>query len=849
MSLRDCIDNAVRDGEIDPRRAEQIRRLLDEAEAEMGPGREADRAAYDRFDAEAREKARRTRLQMAAVDAVRRRIEARMSLDGKRRAPGSELPDLIEHFGTSHEASVQARYEYVRGQAHAIMDDVLFTFERDLLGNTRNKATLDEMARALHGDRVESGRARELARAFTEAAEFLHARYNAAGGNIAKRDDWGMPHIWDASRMKRSGFDEEPEFQRWREAVLPRLNRNAMIDHQTGRPLSDARLDQLLREGYDSTLSGGYSRREASANAGRGALFSRRQEHRFLVFRSGQDWLEVNEQFGAGDPFWAMMAHIDAMSRDIALMEVLGPNPDATLRWASDHARKLAATGRAEEVGYLSRMTGADTSPGSVQARAEVETRIKRMNDMYQIYRGVQSGPAGHFDRMVGDLSNIAIASDLGSSFFSTWSDNGFNRIARSMQGMPELGAMRALIRTVMDPKAKHKAVQMGLVAEAAATVMRGQGRIINEFPSGELSKRLSDTTLRASLMTPWTQATRWSFGTELMGWLGDQRATSYRDLPQALQDTFARYGIDEARWDAMRTHGVTEAAPGVFQISPTSMRKAGGISASEADALAARLSQMITTEMLYAAPNATLRSRAFLGVAAAARSSSPLVRFVIRSSAMYNNFSVTVMMLYSGRGAQRMIEAGGLNAASMIGKTLVYTTLIGALAILAKDVVNGRDPRRMDTPAFWGAAMMQGGGLGLFGDFLFSERNRFGGGQAASISGPLIGRGVQLADATVGNAMKAVQGKETSFREDMLRVIARNTPGGSIWYLRLAYERFIIDQLQRAVDEDADAGFRRRARRWERDFGAPYWWEPGQAAPSRPPDPSNMFGEQHAQP
>jgi hypothetical protein len=37
-----------------------------------------------------------------------------------------------------------------------------------------------------------------------------------------------------------------------------------------------------------------------------------------------------------------MMGHIDGMSRDIALMEILGPNPAATVRWLKDMIEKSA---------------------------------------------------------------------------------------------------------------------------------------------------------------------------------------------------------------------------------------------------------------------------------------------------------------------------------------------------------------------------------------------------------------------------------------------------------------------------------------------------------------------------
>lgn len=849
MSLADCIANAVRGGEIDAARAQRLRDILAEegraftAQRGRAAGAadeaEIDRRAFDRLERETVERARRTRLQMDAADRVRAVVLGRRAMDGKF-DPGGALPDLIEHFGTSPHESVQMRQEYVRGQAHAILTEVLFAFERGPLSGTRNRPLLEDVARAAHGDAVGNGQARELARAWGEAAEFLRLRFNKAGGAIPKLENWGLPHLWDADMIARAGFDA------WRAKILPELDRARMIDHATGRALSDERLDALMRETFDAISTGGWSRTEPSANGGRPSIGASRQEHRFLIFRDGEAWSRVNREFGQGDPFFAMMHHVDAMSRDIAAMEILGPNPAATLRLAGQIALKEAAEGRAEQVSLFTRATGG--AMGNRNApEGHVRDRIRLMEDMWNLYNGASmGGPTGRFDKVVGDLANLSIAADLGSSWISTWSDTGFTRMARSMNGLPEGGAIRNVLKLMnpANPEHRKRAVRAGAIAEGAAQVMRGQGRVVNEFASSPWSKRVADVTLRTTLMSPHTQGFKWSFKLEMQDFFGSQYAgRALGDLPEPVRATFARYGIDETDWNALRAHGVEMDADGNASLTTEQLRRSG-LNPDEADRLAAKWMGLINTEVLYAAPNATLRSRAFLGAGVAARSSSPFVRFLIRSAGMYSNFPVTVMMLYSARGAQRMLEAGGLTAASMVGKTLVYTTLFGALALQFKEIINGRDPRPMDSPEFWAASMMQGGGLGLMGDFLFSDRNRFGGGQAASLAGPLVGRAVQLGDLTVGNAMQLARGEETNFGRELTQFVRRNTPGGSIWYLRLAYQRMVLDQMQAALDPGAQQSFRRIERRWQRDFGQGYWWRPGDAAPERAPDMTNVVSE-----
>jgi hypothetical protein len=83
------------------------------------------------------------------------------------------------------------------------------------------------------------------------------------------------------------------------------------------------------------------------------------------------------------------------------------------------------------------------------------------------------------------------------------------------------------------------------------------------------------------------------------------------------------------------------------------------------------------------------------------------------------------------------MIEQSPAGALGYALGFFAATTIGGALALELKEIAKGKDPRpipRAKDPAlehaeFWGAAMLQGGGWGIFGDFLGSTENRFGGG------------------------------------------------------------------------------------------------------------------------
>ncbi len=99
----------------------------------------------------------------------------------------------------------------------------------------------------------------------------------------------------------------------------------------------------------------------------------------------------------------------------------------------------------------------------------------------------------------------------------------------------------------------------------------------------------------------------------------------------------------------------------------------------------------------------------------------------------------------------------------------------------------------------------------------------------------------------TVGNARELALGEDTRAGREFVRLLRNYTPGGSLWYLRLAYEREVLDQLQRVLDPSAARSFRRRVQS-AREFDTRFFAPPGASVIQgkgsvRAPDISNAFG------
>ena len=167
----------------------------------------------------------------------------------------------------------------------------------------------------------------------------------------------------------------------------------------------------------------------------------------------------------------------------------------------------------------------------------------------------------------------------------------------------------------------------------------------------------------------------------------------------------------------------------------------------------------------------------------------------------------------------------------------------MGAIALQAKELARGKNPRDMTDPKFWAAAHLQGGGLGIFGDFLHSNQSRFGSSFTKTLVGPGFGLLDDITKLTLGNLQQLVAGKDTNISADMIQFMRRYTPGTSVWYLRALYERTILDQLQKLLDPNAYKKFRNQMKRRERDYGQSYWWKPGSVVPESVPDLTEAVG------
>jgi hypothetical protein len=119
----------------------------------------------------------------------------------------------------------------------------------------------------------------------------------------------------------------------------------------------------------------------------------------------------------------------------------------------------------------------------------------------------------------------------------------------------------------------------------------------------------------------------------------------------------------------------------------------------------------------------------------------------------------------------------------NLMGQLLMGTTALGFLSMCADKLGKGEEMPDSTDGKVWQAAILKGGGLGLFGDFLFSEYSRYGRSFITEAAGPMAGVTSDVF-ALYGSAKN---GDWDKAKTESLKLIKRNTPGQNLFYLEPA--------------------------------------------------------------
>lgn len=833
MSLRDCLNSAVEQGAINSRQAEELNRYYEarfkRKRANMSEA-EAKVAARDEVAAALREDAKEARRQVLLTEAARKELAGFVENYRDKKGKPDKLDavlSLMIHNGYKGTQSMAGKAHAIIAMAHRQLSDVMYHFRRSKgLGRRLNKVDIPDLITAMHGEFVNNPTAKALAGALSGVLEDLRLRFNAAGGNIPKRQDWGIVHSHNRNAIRKLGQTPEAARAKWKEFIRPLLNAEEMVNPTTGEKIGVDGLDASLDYVFETITSDGWAhRRPEGRRFGKGKVASRHQDSRFLIFKDAKSWLTYNEKFGNSDPIASIFSNINSLAQDIAAMERFGPNPDASIEWLKQSV----------QVDIGKRQSGALNVEGvKVPGMSAIKVADYRVDSLWRALRGretVLDAPA----QWAGDIRNLATSAALGSTgILAAMTDPFVAGAARRLAGLPVVQGFGSMLKRFANDGDRRAMARRAMIWDDYLHTMNESARFVDQMFGHEWSRYLVDRALTWNALSPLTDARKRIEATAWHDTLGGyaEKDTDWIDLPPLLQKAMEGFGITPDDWHRMRA-GVDSMGfldpGGVFE--KTNDRR-----------LAEKYAELIQQWQERSVPSGDPRIKSALTgkvergtiLGEIAEFGSQFMSFGMSFTARQLEAIYIFSSLAQSRGG-KIARGSGYFAAMAIPLTIGaagYTQIL--------NVLNGKDPEDMTETKFWVKAFVKGGGGGLFADFVDKSENRYGQSLVATLGG--IG-GAFIAD-TADLTLKGIQGviypEDQEVGRAAAKYVGRYTPILSSHPLTRAwYRRAFVDQLQWLVDPDADKSFKAQKAR------ASHWWEPGNVTFKRLPNPDAAFGQE----
>lgn len=817
MTFKDCVQDAMDEGSVDAERGKRAQTMwterVDLYERQGHPRNVAQAYASQDIREAFKKEAGDARHVALAKMASLRKLQAEVN--------AAKAPDMInqlERLDYRHRALVR-RFQGRIG-------DFLKEHSRDLLGRVRNAAGLRDVLRELHGEATGNASAKLLADAVRNNFEEARLMFNEAGGLAGKLENWGLPHIHNRAAVTKAGFDA------WYRSVVGRIDWSRMEDHLTGKPMSEAgsmppeeMTRQLLKSIWDNIAFGKEADDAVYGRASGTAMYRKHSEARVLVFKSADDWIAYNRDFGTGDPFKSIMGHVHRMARDISLMREFGPNPGMGL----DYKRQL--------------WTKKAKAAGDTALLAKAEADGNRANRMFKVLNGglmSESAMQDWIATFMSSVRHVMTSAMLDRAVIASTSDLNTMRLAASSIGMNPANVISKQVG-LLQSLSRDELLRAGWVADTMADAGTAVARFQQEVAPSEIAERLSSAAMKVQGLAQWTDRERAVFYQDMSGLLASEARKPFDQIFPALRTLLEKHGVTADDWAAFTyPEHMFKADNGATFAMPLYWRYATDLPDREAEDIFFKVQGAVEEQMELAVPTGSLYARSYFDPAAHDLPPGTLLYELAKSGLMFKSFAMTFTVNQYRRLMSEPTIAGrigyGLNLAA-------GATAMGAIALQANEILMGRDPQDMTNPMFWGRAAMKGGAFGIIGDIATTGQASWGGGFSSYAAGPMPQAAQDVWGLTIGNAIQFASGEDTKFAEDLARFGKRYTPMGQTPIIGPALDRLWWDQMQLLLDPDSADALAKAAKNRANLYKSGDFWMPGTVAPQRAPNFANAIG------
>ena len=651
---------------------------------------------------------------------------------------------------------------------------------------------VQKIVRERFGDSTGDPLAKKISDKMGDVFETMRERFNRNGGDIGKLDNWGMPQTHNLAKIAKAGKD----------AWVSRAE--SLIDtwqyvKENGDYYSQQEIRSLLEYTYDTLSSDGANKIEVGrqrAGGGTSKVTNRNAESRVLHFKDANAWLEYQNEFGGMQFVDLVEAHINGLSKDIAMVENLGSNPKTALKILMDAAENK------------------DWSKGVDHGTTEKSR--KRAQVMFDEFSGGNTPQSEILANLGLAYRSLNVASLLGGTTIASIADQATIAKTAHVHGLSYRQTFGELV-SQLNPANKadrELAHSLGLATEEMlGSIARwsDDGLTATHGKSEKLarvSSALATQVLRVSGLNALTSASKVGFTKMLMNKYGTLSRTKAWDQLDAMdRELLSGTGLDERAWKIFqlaepvvdRKGNQLMSARSIYEI-PDNQLTAYGDPKRVKDEVASQLQAHLMDEQGMAVIEAGLRERTWLQVGA----KGTITGEIFKGITQFKSFSAAFMM----RQGSRTFSQDGLKGKAAYGVPLFVTmTLLGGLVVQLRELLNGNDPQTMwdsddpkKTGSFFLRSVVAGGGLPVLGDILAAGVDTSGRDANSFVAGPLGSDFTTLLGLTVGNLTQYNEGRDTNFGNEAFRFLKGKIPAQNLWYTKAAINRLIFDNIQDTI-------------------------------------------------
>ena len=760
-----------------------------------------------------------------------------------------DVPKFMHFRSYKGDVNLESTEQRITGVRSMLLSKVMPMWEAlgdDMTAFFTDRQKTVEMVKAMRGEKTDDSIAKRAGEVYVEGAELARTWFNENGGKIGKRSDWGGPQHHSQARAAEASLiatgksSKDPEVNKkiWVDAKMKVIDPEKYID-ETGRPMSEAGIRNFLGIAWESISTNGVADLTPGKFNAEGNLGNRHSEHREIHYKDAESVVADWEKWGEKSFPDILYEHMDTMARDIALIERMGPNDKMTWQSLLDTAYKEAVSlDRSKEPQLKNERDKLqryyDHSVGRTKGSANF--RLSNIADGIGHLNTAAKGGGFAIASLFGDrVPYQAVAHMNNLPLFQDWTTqlsllnpaNAADRLVLRRNGLM-LDTLRSGVSRYWDELSGTGAFSQ-FTGKLASGVMKITGMsAINAIPKGAFELGLGD-----------------AIGQEI------KAGKTFDTLHESDVRTLKHYGITKSDWDTWKLASLTDMGHGndavllstsIAKIPDGALIDAGLATDAKTADLARRnavvkLLGAINTEAEFAiiSPGMYERAQFYSNL-----QRGTVVGTIGRAVLQFKQFPWTML--------QRSFDLldnseGPVAKATMAAYLIVATTLAGAMIMQTREVLSGKDPRKMlndDYLKFWGAAFLQGGALGIYGDFLYSaNKNRYGSGILEAMAGPTVGPAL---DMVVSQPMAAInakmEGRESHLAAQTVQDLKGFVPGGNLWYAKAALDRLIWHSVFETLSPGYLANMRSRTMK---DFRQDWYAPPGEW-PERSPDLAGAF-------